>query len=81
MRFISPNEAAEVLPFTARVIRKKLRNGSLPGRKIGSRWQVDMLAIDFMTIKEVGREENERSAPSRSAPKTKTSIPHGSRKT
>ena len=49
MRFISPSEAARVLHFHEESIRRMLRNGSLPGRKLGGRWQVDMEAVGLIT--------------------------------
>lgn len=55
-RVLTVEQTAEKLQMTARVIRKHLRTGKLPGRKIGKSWRV--LESDLDTY--VGMGESER---------------------
>jgi excisionase family DNA binding protein len=44
-RLLPIEEAAAALSCTAETIRRQLRRGRLPGRKIGRVWRVDLAAI------------------------------------
>jgi excisionase family DNA binding protein len=44
-RLLPIDEAAAALSCTAETIRRQLRRGRLPGRKIGRVWRVDLAAI------------------------------------
>lgn len=46
-RWLTPTEAAEILPQTEQVIRRLLREGRIPGRKVEGRWSVDMKELGF----------------------------------
>ena len=52
-RWKTPQEASECLPYCEEVIRRKLRNGELPGMKFGKFWLVDMKEIGFDMNEEV----------------------------
>lgn len=49
MRYLTPAQAAELLPFgNADWIRQQLRIGKLRGSKVSGRWLVEEAAIDEM---------------------------------
>ena len=44
--FISLREAAELLQMHPDTIKKKTRNGEIPGRKLGRRWKYRVSELD-----------------------------------
>lgn len=45
-RWMTPKEAAKVVPHSAWTIRRMLREGILPGKKICGLWAVDMKELN-----------------------------------
>lgn len=48
VRYLTPRQAAELIPFKADWIRAQLAAGRLRGSRIGGRWLVEASAIDEM---------------------------------
>ncbi len=51
---ITVNEAAERLEVKTETVRRYLREGILPGQKVGSQWYVDEKALDGFEKPKVG---------------------------
>jgi excisionase family DNA binding protein len=58
--YLTPEQVAEMLQMNARVVRRMLAAGKLPGRRIGRLWRVSAADLkDFMS----NPEKNELSRP------------------
>lgn len=49
-------EMAEILNMTTAIVRKLLRQGDLPGRRIGGEWRVHRATFDAWVESEFGAE-------------------------
>jgi excisionase family DNA binding protein len=50
-RILTIEEAAEILKLTPEIVRKYLRRGQLPGRKIGREWRLSERALhDWLSV-------------------------------
>ena len=58
--YLTPEQVAEKLQMNARVIRRMLTAGKLPGRRIGRLWRVS--AVDLKTFMS-NPEKNKLSKP------------------
>lgn len=45
-RLVSTKDAEQVTGMTEKTIRKFLQDGTLPGRKFGRQWRLDLRALD-----------------------------------
>lgn len=46
-QIFTTKEAAEYLKINPQVMEKYLREGKLPGKKLGKQWRISQLALDF----------------------------------
>lgn len=46
-QIFTTREAAEYLKVNPQVMEKYLREGKVPGKKVGKQWRVSQLALDF----------------------------------
>lgn len=46
-QILTPKEAADYLKVSPQVVRKQLRRGEIPARKIGRQWRIHKLALDL----------------------------------
>lgn len=51
---LTPEEVAEILKVTPATVRKLLRDGELPGRKIGKSWRVTRQALEAYLMEPSG---------------------------
>ena len=54
--FVSPAEAAEDLRLHVNTVYERLQDGTLPGKRVGTRWLVDLAAVRVETNDEVARQ-------------------------
>jgi len=53
-KFLTIKEVAEILKVNPETVRKKLRNGHIPGFKLGKDWRVSEKALnEFITKKHI----------------------------
>ena len=57
MRILTPEEAAELLKLHPNVVRLYLREGKLPGRKIGKHWRILESELEAFMRGEIPRRE------------------------
>lgn len=44
-RWLTPKQAAELLPYSEQYIRRLLRTGKMPGKKFGKLWAIDIKEV------------------------------------
>ncbi len=63
-RYLTPKEVAEQLQVHPVTVRVFLRNGILPGKKVGDLWRVSQMALDAYIAGKggipIGEEEKEQ---------------------
>ena len=64
----TPEEVAEVLPFTVQTIQRRLRSGDIPGVKIFGRWFVNVPRLSAQLDGASSRPPAQRDLPSVVAP-------------
>lgn len=45
-RFLTPKEVSDILAVNEQTIRRMLRDGSMPGVRIGRHWRVSLKALE-----------------------------------
>lgn len=66
--YLSAEEAAELLGVSAETVKRHLRAGRLPGRKVGRLWRVSRAALDAFLVNHQGGAELELVEPEATAP-------------